>query len=105
VRNRLFLQKVALSGKGKPELLLPVSLPFRELPCSGSERGGIVFGRRAGAGLASPCYYLYFINYKALRFQARTRRSMKDTTAQTGAAEHFWAKRLAGRSTQHRSPP
>jgi hypothetical protein len=30
---------------------------------------------------------------------------MKGTTAQTGAAEHCWVRRLAGRSTQRRSPP
>jgi hypothetical protein len=34
-----------------------------------------------------------FLLYEALRFRARTRRSMKGTTAQTGAAEHCWATR------------
>jgi hypothetical protein len=42
----------------------------------------------------SLCLY-YFLFYEALRFRARSRRSMKGTTAQTDAAEHCWAKRLA----------
>jgi hypothetical protein len=37
----------------------------------------------------------YFLLHEALHFRAGTRRPMKCTKAQTGAAEYCWAKRLA----------
>jgi hypothetical protein len=43
----------------------------------------------------------YFILYEALRFRARARwSSEKDTTAQTGAAEHCQARHIAGRELE-----
>jgi hypothetical protein len=39
--------------------------------------------------ISSLCLY-YFRLYEALRFRARTRRSAKGHTAQTGTAEHCW---------------
>ena len=51
--------------------------------------------------ISSLCLY-YFRLYEALRFRARTRRSAKGHTAQTGTVEHCLARRIAGRS--HTAP-